>query len=119
MDIIRQCAEQPNIRARTLLRSRGLSERQIDYFLILACARLIRTYITYRHDFGTAIPDEPGYDTLLCRMHLVTLAERVDLDDCFTTEVVRALAPGVIAKLHRALGGKHSLLNLFDDHDAA
>lgn len=119
MDIIRHCAEQPNIHARALLRSRALDERQIDLFLILACAQLTRSYILYRHEQSAATPDELDIDTLLRRISIPTLAARTGLDTAFTSRVVRELAPVLIAQLHHALGSDHSLMHLFDQHNAA
>jgi hypothetical protein len=119
VDIIRHCAEQPNTRVRALLRSRALNESQINHFLILACARMIRTYITHRHERGGALPGEPGINILLHRMNIPTLARRVNLDAALTTRAMRELVPDVITQLHLALGNDHSLLNLFDRHDAA
>lgn len=119
MDIIKQCAAQPNIRARALLRSRALSERQIDHFLILACARLIRTYIMHRHEQGTTLFQIPDIDRLPLGINIPTLAARVNLDAAFTARVISVLAPDVIARLHGTLGDDHSLLTLFDNHNAA
>ncbi len=119
MDIIRHCADQQHIRARALLRTRALNERQLDHFLILACARLTRTYILYLHEQGASIPEEQAIDILLHRTGIPTLAARVNLDTAFTTLVVRELAPGVIAHLHRELGNDSTLRNLFDIHNAA
>jgi hypothetical protein len=121
MDIIRHCAEQPNNHVRALLRSRALNDSQIDHFLVLACSRLIRTYIAHRHmrAQGDLTPGEQETDTLLHGMNITTLAARVNLETAFTTRVIRELAPDVIAQLHRALGSEHSLLNLFDRTNAA
>jgi hypothetical protein len=119
VNIIRQCADQPSLRTRALLRSRALNERQINHFLVLACARLIRTYIMYRHEPGAHLPGEPDINTLLHGMNIPSLAARVNLDTAFTTRVIREMAPGMITQLHRALDNDHSLLNLFEHHDAA
>lgn len=119
MDIIRHCAEQPNIRARALLRSRALNEYQLNHFLILARALLIRTYIMQRQEQGASIAGEQDLNTLLHRMNIPTLAARVNLDCAFTTLVIRELVPEVIAQLHHALGSEHSMLNFLDSPNAA
>lgn len=118
MDIIRHCAEQPNIRALALLRSRALNEYQLNHFLILACAQLTRTYIMQRQH-GASIAGEPQLNALLHRMNIPTLAARVNLDSAFTTQVIRELAPDVIEQLHHALGSEYSMLNLLDSPNAA
>jgi hypothetical protein len=118
MDLIRHCAEQPNIRARALLRSRALNEHQLNHFLILACAQLIRTYIMQKQEHGASVAGEPQLKALLRRMNIPTLAARVNLESAFTTQVIRELAPEVIAQLHRAFGSEHSMLNLLDSPNA-
>lgn len=119
MDIIRHCAELPHLRVRALLHSHALNEFQIDHFLVLACSRLIRTYVANRQVQIAAIPRESELDTLLQRMNITTLAARVNLDSEFTTQVIREIAPAVIAQLHRALDDGHSLLDLIDRTHAA
>lgn len=119
MDIIKTCADQPNIRARTLLRSRGLNEFSLNHFLILASARLIRTYITLRSAQENSDADAPDMDAVLREMNIPSLAERIHLDLAFTTLVVREMAPAVIQQLRSSLEHDHSLLSLFDNHDAA